>query len=234
MEKLYLIMPAYNEAANIENVVEDWYGILEGKSPDSRMVIADGGSTDNTLEILNNLKNTHPQLEVISKPNTDHGTKMWFLYDYAINNGADWIFHTDSDGQTNPAEFEQFWQLRNEYDAIIGNRTKRGDGAIRKFVEDVLCIILFIYFGAKIPDSGAPFRLMKPSLVKKYLYKLPSDYILPNAMLCAYFSHYHENVKYIPISFKPRQGGVNNINIKKIVQIGFQSLKDFAKLRREL
>ena len=51
MDKLYIVMPAYNEEANIVEVVKEWYPVLEGKHEDSKMVIADGGSKDNTLEI---------------------------------------------------------------------------------------------------------------------------------------------------------------------------------------
>lgn len=234
MDKLYIVMPAYNEAENIEEVVREWYPVLDGKDKESRLVIADGGSKDNTLDILYKLKKTYPKLEVFSKPGTDHGTKLIFLYDYAIKSGADFIFQTDSDGQTIPDEFHQFWQLRNTYDAILGNRTKRGDGQSRAFVENVLRFILWIYFRAKMPDANAPFRLMKADLVKKYIYRLPEDFNLPNALLAAYFSVFKEKVKYIEITFRPRQGGKNYINVKRIVGIGWESLKNFYKLRKEL
>ena len=57
MDKLYIVMPAYNEEANIIDVVREWYPILEGKNEESRLVIADGGSKDNTLNILYDLLN---------------------------------------------------------------------------------------------------------------------------------------------------------------------------------
>lgn len=41
-------------------------------------------------------------------------------------NHADYIFQTDSDGQTDPAEFAAFWDARKEYDGIFSNRTVRG------------------------------------------------------------------------------------------------------------
>lgn len=234
MDKLYIVMPAYNEEANIVEVVEEWYPILEGKNEESRLVIADGGSKDKTLEILYDLQKRYPKLEVFSKPGTDHGTKLIFLYDYAIKSGADYIFQTDSDGQTLPAEFEQFWNLRDKYDAILGDRSAREDGQDRVFVENVLRFILWIYFGAKVPDANAPFRLMKTDLVAKYLYKLPENFNLPNALLCAYFSRFNENVKYLFVTFRPRQGGKNYINIKRIFNIGWESLGNFAKLRKDL
>ena len=234
MDKLYIVMPAYNEEANIVEVVEEWYPILEGKNEESRLVIADGGSKDKTLEILYDLQKRYPKLEVFSKPGTDHGTKLIFLYDYAIKSGADYIFQTDSDGQTLPAEFEQFWNLRDKYDAILGDRSAREDGQDRVFVENVLRFILWIYFGAKVPDANAPFRLMKTDLVAKYLYKLPENFNLPNAVLCAYFSRSRENVKYLFVTFRPRQGGKNYINVKRIFNIGWESLGNFARLRKDL
>jgi glycosyltransferase involved in cell wall biosynthesis len=55
-DTLYIVMPAYNEEANIEEVVEEWYPKLEYGNEDSRMVISDGGSKDNTLQILYKLQ----------------------------------------------------------------------------------------------------------------------------------------------------------------------------------
>ena len=66
METLYIVMPSYNEEKNILAVVKQWYPILEGKSDDSRLVIADSGSTDSTHEILMRLKNDEfPKIEVL-------------------------------------------------------------------------------------------------------------------------------------------------------------------------
>ena len=235
MDNLFIVMPAYNEEENIESVVQEWYSILNKYSSENgKLVVADGGSKDNTLNILFSLKEKYPKLEVFSKPDTDHGTKVIFLYDYAIRNNADYIFQTDSDGQTNPAEFEAFWEERHNFDAIIGNRSDRQDGQSRVWVEKTLLFILWIFFGVRIPDANAPFRLMKTSLVKKYLYKLPSDFNLPNALLATYFAYFKDKVTYRYVSFKPRQGGKNYMNIKKIIKIGIESLKNFYLLRKNI
>ena len=50
--KLYIVMPTYNEEANIKNVVEEWYPVLSLADEYSKLVIADGGSKDNTVKIL--------------------------------------------------------------------------------------------------------------------------------------------------------------------------------------
>ena len=235
MDKLYIIMPAYNEQDNIEETVRQWHNVLEASkdiSNKSKLVIIDDGSKDNTYKTLLDLQKKYNCLLPLTKKNQGHGPTLIYGYKYAIDNGADYIFQTDSDGQTNPDEFLEFWNNRKQYEAIIGNRTERGDGKSRAFVERIVCFLLKCYFGVKVPDANAPFRLMKTSLVNKYINKLPEDYNLPNIMLTTYFTYYKENVCFKEISFKPRQAGTNSINIKKIVKIGFISLKDFRSFKK--
>jgi glycosyltransferase involved in cell wall biosynthesis len=221
MDTLYVVMPAYNEQDNIEEVVSSWYTVLEGKSPESRLVVADSGSTDNTHAILEKMKETYPQVEVLSDTGKFHGPKVIALYSYAIKNGADYIFQTDSDGQTLPEEFDAFWQLRNGYKGIFGHRVVRGDGKSRAFVEKVVCFLIKCYFHVKVPDANAPFRLMDAKTVAKYLPRLDKDYNLPNIMMTTYFAYYKEEMTFREITFRPRQGGKNSINIRKIVKIGW-------------
>ena len=234
MDDLYIVMPAYNEEANIESVISAWYPVLEGKGEGSRLVVADSGSVDKTHEILLSLKEKYPKLEVLPDTLKQHGPKLIALYKYAIGKNADFIFQTDSDGQTDPAEFSAFWDLRNEYDAILGNRVVRGDGKSRKFVENFLCFLLRLHFGVKVKDSNAPFRLMRSSLVGKYVGRFREDYNLPNVMLTTFFAYYKEKYTLREITFKPRQGGKNSINIRKIFKIGRKALKDFRHFKKEM
>ena len=235
MDTLYIVMPAYNEEENIESVVRSWYPVLKGKSESSRLVIADSGSRDRTHEILEQLRSGEfPQLEILHTDNQYHGPKVIALYKYAIANGADYIFQTDSDGQTDPEEFGAFWKARRKYAGIFGNRKVRGDGKDRAFVEKVVCALVLLYFGVKIPDANAPFRLMKALTVAKYIDKMPEDYNLPNIMMTTYFAYYREPTAFRTISFKPRQAGVNSVNIPRIVKIGWNALGDFHKLKKDM
>ena len=235
MDTLYIVMPAYNEEENIESVVRSWYPVLKGKSESSRLVIADSGSRDRTHEILEQLRSGEfPQLEILHTDNQYHGPKVIALYKYAIANGADYIFQTDSDGQTDPEEFGAFWKARRKYAGLFGNRKVRGDGKDRAFVEKVVCALVLLYFGVKIPDANAPFRLMKAQTVAKYIDKMPEDYNLPNIMMTTYFAYYREPTAFRTISFKPRQAGVNSVNIPRIVKIGWNALGDFHKLKKDM
>ena len=236
MDILYIVVPAYNEAANIRQLVDGWYPVVEKHNGDglSRLVGGNDGSRDETYEILKEMEETHPLLLPLTKPNGGHGAAVLYGYRYAIDHDADFIFQTDSDGQTEPAEFERFWRNRKKYVAIFGNRTVRGDGRDRAFVEKTLCAILRIIFGVRVPDANAPFRLMRTEYVAKYIQLIPENYNLPNVMLTALGRWYHEKIAFVPISFRPRQGGTNSINLKKIVRIGWQALRDFAEIRRNL
>ena len=63
------------------------------------LVIADSGSNDSIHEILKHLK-TFLKLIVLSNTKKEHGSKVINLYYFSIQRGADFIFQTDSDGQT--------------------------------------------------------------------------------------------------------------------------------------
>lgn len=73
---------------------------------------------------------------------------------------------------------------------------------------------------------------MKADYVAEYLPLMPQNYNLPNALLTAFGAYFHRKIRFIPISFKPRQGGTNSINIRKIVKIGRQALHDFREIQK--
>ena len=231
---LYVVMPAYNEEDNIEQVVNAWIKVLRYASADSRLVIADSGSKDETHKILLKLQKKYKQLKILKKTNQYHGPKVIALYKYAIKNGADFIFQTDSDGQTDSSEFKEFWNIRHKYDGILGVRRNRGDGKTRAFVEKIVCFLLRIFFGVKVPDANAPFRLMRSEMVKKYIDKLPEDYEIPNIVLTAYFAKNEEKLLFKDVTFAPRVAGENSINIKKIFKVGAKALKDFLFFRKNM
>ena len=130
MDSLYIVMQAYNEEENIEETVRNWYPLLEGKSDDSKLVIADSGSTDETHERLQTLQaGRYPKLRILEGTAREHGPKLMALYREALRNGADLIFQTDSDNQTDPADYPAFRTAIEGSSAVIGVRRQRGDGA---------------------------------------------------------------------------------------------------------
>ena len=232
MDKIYFVMPAYNEAANIEETVRQWYPIVETSGKDCRLVIANDGSKDDTFKILQNLQKTYPQLIPLDKPNSGHGATVLYLYRYAIESGADFVFQTDSDGQTDPTEFLQMFENREKYDFQIGHRIGRQDGSSRVFVTRVLRVIVWLMFREWVVDANTPFRLMRSDKLKPIMDVIPHDYFLCNVAISAIAVKWKYQIKWYPISFKPRQGGVNSINFRRIIKIGWKAIGDFWKINK--
>ena len=60
---IYFVMPAYNEAANIEDTIKQWYPVVEKCNNEdgmSRLVIANDGSKDDTYGIMQKLSANYP------------------------------------------------------------------------------------------------------------------------------------------------------------------------------
>ena len=228
-DKLFIIIPAYNEQDNIRQVLDDWYPVIESHNGngESRLIIIDDGSKDDTYRIMKKYATDHPLFKPITKTNSGHGATVLYGYHYSLKHDADFVFQTDSDGQTLPSEFEQFWQQREAYDMIIGWRNNRQDGESRVFVTRVLRLVIRICFGVSIKDANTPFRLMKADTLRRYIDLIPKDFNLSNVILSVIYAKKGCRVKYLPITFRPRQGGINSINMKKIFKIGRQALKDF-------
>lgn len=236
MEKVYLVMPAYNEAKNIEETVKQWYPVVEKLSQEgeARLVIANDGSKDETFAIMQGMKGRYPLLNPLDKPNSGHGATVLYLYRHAIAQGADYVFQTDSDGQTNPDEFWQMWENRKDYDFQIGVRKGRQDGLNRVFVSKTLRLIVWLMFHEWVTDANTPFRLMRAEKLHAIMDVIPHDYFLCNVAISAIAKKWNYRIGWYPITFKPRQGGVNSINMKRIVKIGWKALSDFRAINKNL
>jgi glycosyltransferase involved in cell wall biosynthesis len=243
MEKFYFVMPAYNEAANIEETIQQWYPVVEKINAmndcEAVLAIANDGSKDDTFQRMNALKSIgggkkYAHFEPLDKPNGGHGQTVLYLYRHAIAHGADYIFQTDSDGQTDPEEFWQMFEHRHDYDFQIGYRKGRQDGASRVFVTKTLRLVVWLMFHEWVTDANTPFRLMQKDKLQAIMNVIPEDYFLCNVAISAIAVKWKYRLKFYEITFKPRQGGVNSINMKRIFKIGWKALGDFRKINANL
>ncbi|MBQ6977623.1 MAG: glycosyltransferase family 2 protein [Paludibacteraceae bacterium] len=237
MDKIYFVLPAYNEEANIEEVIAQWHPICEqinAEGNEALLVIANDGSKDKTFAIMQKLQAKYSLLKPLDKQNSGHGSTVLYLYHYAINNNADYIFQTDSDGQTLPEEFWQMWNNRGNFDFQIGTRGGRQDGASRVFVTKTLRLVVWLMFHVWVKDANTPFRLLKVDKLIPILNVIPQDYNLSNVVVSAIAVRWHYNIGWYPITFRPRQGGVNSINMRRIFKIGVKALTDFRTINKYL
>ena len=84
MDKLYIVIPAYNEQDTIEQVIREWYPIVENAGRESRLVIVNDGSKDTTFQIMQECAKNRPQFIPLTKENSGHGATVLWAYKYAL------------------------------------------------------------------------------------------------------------------------------------------------------
>lgn len=220
MEKIIVIIPVYNEAEVIQKVVNDWYKILPNEN--SMLFVIDDGSTDNTKDILRNLKNNLINFDFITKKNGGHGDSIIFGYKYAINEGYDYIFQVDSDDQFSSEDFYKLWNLRNhDIELILGNRKRRKDAIIRVVLSKIfLRLFCLIIFQKLVLDLNIPFRLIQKNLLKNFINNVNLNMIAPNIFL----SIYANKIINKDVEHFSRKTGEINWSIKRIFKFGFTLL----------
>ena len=75
---------------------------------------------------------------------------------------------------------------------------------------------------------------MSAQPLREHIQLIPQGFNLSNVILTVVYTKKHMRILYIPITFQPRQGGVNSINLPKICKIGLQALADFRRINRSI
>ena len=226
-----VIMPAYNEEEALPAVLEEWSAAAA--QADGSLAVLNDGSKDGTLELLRESQQKYPNLIVIDKPNSGHAPTCVAGYNWAIEEGFEWIFQTDSDGQTLGSEFLTAWKHRDGENFIFGYRPSRGDGFARWIISRVLRMSILTIFRTRVLDANVPFRLMKADALAPLVAKVPPDLFLGNAYLSVVVARSATPMKWMNITFEPRQGGIPSVSMKRFTSVGMKVIKDFWGLRKK-
>ncbi|MGC4049420.1 MAG: glycosyltransferase family 2 protein [Paludibaculum sp.] len=227
---LTIVLPAYNEELSISPVVAEWCSVAD-RIGNARVVVVDDGSKDRTRQILNTLLAIHPELIVIHQQNAGHGMAVQMGYRVALDMGSDWIFQTDSDGQTSSADFETFWMHREECPFQAGVRDNRHDPALRILLSQWHERIVDRLFGVPVRDPNVPYRLMRADLVKRYLELIPAGAFAPNVMMSVLASHQGVFTSR-PVVHTARTSGETSVKGWRMVKMGVRSLREYLAFRR--
>ena len=233
--EIAVVMPIYNEAANIASVLRQWFVCFEKTARRFVLFALNDGSKDETATILASLRRElGPRLHVVHKKNSGHGRSCRQGYELALNENAKWIFQIDSDGQCDPKFFEAFYNSRAEHDCVFGYRRRREDGFGRVVISFCCRTLLWLTTGTYLKDPNVPYRLMRARALRTALRSIPADFDLQNIALTFALKRDQElRWKYLPIHFRARQGGENSINYRKIAKMGLNLLRDFRQLTHE-
>ena len=222
MDKLVVVIPVYNEQDAIQKVLEKWSTQLDSLQIDYKIFAYNDGSKDNTAEILNEISKSNPNVIAINKPNSGHGPTI--LKGYKDNApDFDWIFQTDSDDETEAADFNKLWEKRNDYDFLIGRRNDRVQVITRKIVSFFSRLCISMFYGKGVWDANSPYRLMRSEKFVEIFNQIPENVFSPNVMISGIVSKKKMKFIEIPISSKQRQTGEVSIQKLKLLKAAINS-----------
>jgi glycosyltransferase involved in cell wall biosynthesis len=219
--ELKVITPVYNEEGAISDVIQDWTETLLSLKINFKICVFNDGSKDNTIGILNDLADNNKHLIVIDKPNSGHGPTI--LKGYRENLDVEWLFQVDSDNELKASEFEKFWVLRKEYDFLIGKRIHRDSPLPRIITTQISRWVVNLFYGFKVKDVNAPFRLMRVAAFEKDILKIPEDTFAPNLIISGLSSIRKMKVKQLDVTHHERETGEVSIKKWKLLKAAFKS-----------
>jgi dolichol-phosphate mannosyltransferase len=232
--ELVVVMPIYNEAANIDKVIQEWIPALEKTGVPFAILALNDGSKDATAAKLAELEATYgDRLVVVNKVNSGHGPTCRLGYEIVAASRAQWMLQIDSDGQCNPEYFAEFWEKRQDADCVFGQRHSRDDGKARVVTSWICSNASSALCGVKLVDANVPYRLLRTEVLRKALKQIPANFNIHNVALTVVLKRLGDQVRwqYVPIHFRDRQGGSNSIDLYKVGKMGLGMLFDLAALK---
>ena len=167
-DRFLALLPAYNEAAHLEKVLED----VRKQIPD--ILVVDDGSKDATAEIARK-----SGAELLSRGyNCGKGQSLRDGYAWALERGYQAVIMLDSDGQHDPACIPDFLEKYREIrpHLIIGARDYR-EIPLRRRIPNIIGKTLFsIAVGQSIPDNQSGYRMLDRTLMERMLTSTETGY----------------------------------------------------------
>ena len=193
--KATVLLPAFNEEENIAPIVEK----IRALHPDFEILVVDDGSSDSTAEAARQA-----------------GARV-FSHPYNVGNGAAvkaglrrasgrWVIMMDADGQHDPADISKLLAYGEEYDMVIGARTRGSDTSRHRDTANWVYNALASWVTKfKVEDLTSGFRLVERKTVRKYLPLLPNTFSYPSTITMAYLKS-GKSIRYVPVTAGARKG----------------------------
>ncbi len=203
LDNILVIIPVRNEAATIGNVISSLqsYGL-------KRVRVVDNGSSDRSAIIA-----TEYGAEVVTENIPGYGQACWRGLQN-IPSEIEWILFCDGDGSDDLSCLPKFFQLREDYDLIIGDRGATPEGKavmtpVQRFGNSLAGFLISLGWGHRYRDLG-PLRLIRREALEKigmrdrgfgWTVEMQVRAVECNLNICE-----------IPVGYRPRQGGKSKIS----------------------
>ena len=216
MEKVLLIIPAYNEE---ENILKTYQKVIDYNKKEKKhydVIVINDCSKDKTSKICHD--NNIPVIDLIH--NLGIGGAVQTGYKYAYQNNYDIAVQFDGDGQHDVRYVEKIIKpiIDKEADLVIGSRfvedikTFKSTFARRVGIKIISCFMKFATH-KKIHDTTSGFRACSKELIYDFSLSYPSEY--PEPVTTAEVLKKKYIVKEVAVEMNEREAGVSSIRAWK-------------------
>jgi glycosyltransferase involved in cell wall biosynthesis len=229
MASISLVLPAYNEADNIEAMVAEATPALEAVADDYEIIVVDDGSKDETAAVTRRVMAEYPHVRLVQHPaNRGFGAAVFTGFTSAQK---DWIFYTDADRQFVLSELANFEPLMDGADLIAGYRAPRRDPFLRVFYGKGWSMLCTLLFGYTVRDIDCGFKLFRRELIEELAPQIRSRGATFSIEWLARAKRAGYRFVELPVSHRPRvAGNQTGANINVIVR----AFRELAQVRLQL
>jgi glycosyltransferase involved in cell wall biosynthesis len=217
--------PCYNDGGTIGRVVILANKTLQGVVDDYEIIVVDDGSTDHSLNILEELlRSGSVPLRLVRHPqNRGYGGALRTGFAEATK---DWVFYRDGDAQYDVAELRKLLALIDDgVDVVQGYKLKRQDPWHRLLIGAFYRRVASILFSLRIRDVDCDFRLLRRSLMQKV--ELEYDSGIVCLELVRKLQDVGARFVEVPVCHYRRSYGRSQFfNLRRILEVGI----DMARL----
>jgi glycosyltransferase involved in cell wall biosynthesis len=229
VQELSVVLPAFNEEANVERVVRGCVAYLAEKMPDYELLIVNDGSLDRTGEILDWLVTGFPHVRPLHHPqNRGYGAALRTGFGAATRR---FVFFMDGDGQFDIRDLDLVLPLVTDDDHIVtGFRIERRDSLMRR-VNALLFggLLVRVMLGVRVRDLNCAFKLIPKNVLRQVT--LESTGALINAELYGRAVRRGFGIKEVGVHHYSRAAGVQTGAHLAVI---FRAFYELAQLRRKI
>ncbi|MEA2368885.1 MAG: dolichol-phosphate mannosyltransferase, partial [Thermoleophilaceae bacterium] len=129
MSGAWLVLPTYNEAENLERIVDAATRSLAAASPDHRLLVVDDNSPDGTGEIADRIAAERDDVEVLHRAGKEGLGRAYLAgFEHALGGGADLVLEMDADFSHDPSDIPRLIEAAADADLVLGSRYTAGGG----------------------------------------------------------------------------------------------------------